>query len=91
MSDGDRLSRGSNTSWKISLQKLLQRRTGRAAQRPQKEPRQSNGSKHQQQHEADLVARPPVRAPPPEVAVATDVASDAGNARLDPDQVRYRM
>ena len=73
----------------MSLQKLLQKRTGRAAQRPSKEPRQSDGSKHQQQHETAYVAQPPARAPPPDVAVASSLASAAGNARLDSDQVRY--
>ncbi|KAL0027101.1 hypothetical protein WJX79_006042 [Trebouxia sp. C0005] len=86
-----RFSRSSNTSWKMSLQKLLQKRTGRAAQRPPKEPRQSYGSKHQQQHEADLLARPPVHAPPPDVAVASSAASGVGNARLDPDQVSMHL
>ncbi|DBA83344.1 TPA: hypothetical protein ACH3X2_006497 [Trebouxia sp. C0005] len=75
----------------MSLQKLLQKRTGRAAQRPPKEPRQSYGSKHQQQHEADLLARPPVHAPPPDVAVASSAASGVGNARLDPDQVSMHL
>ncbi|DBA87927.1 TPA: hypothetical protein ACH3X1_004915 [Trebouxia sp. C0004] len=91
MFDDDRLSRISNTSWKLSLQKLLQKRTGRAAQRSPKEPRESNGSKHQQQHEADFVAQPPVRAPPPDTAVTSSLASDAGNARPDPDQVSVHL
>ncbi len=92
MSDGDRLSESLNTIWKVSLQKLLQKRTGRAAQRPPKEPRQSDGSRHQQQQrEADFVAQPPVRAPPPDIAVASSLPSDAGNAGLDPNQVRYHM
>ena len=91
MSDGDRLSKSLNTTWKVSLQKLLQKRTGRAAQRPPKEPKQSDGSRHQQQHEADFVAQPPVRAPPPDIAVASSIPSDTGNTSLDPDQVRYHM